>query len=80
MPYFADNSTKLIVLLEKYWFFCFKLEYNCYICATFININGSCRNFYYSKQRPCNKNNRFIDSFRSPVEPKQMNLSNAAYL
>ena len=32
---FADNSTKLIVLLEKYWFFCFKLEYNYYICATF---------------------------------------------
>ena len=29
MPYFADNSTKLIVLLEKYWIFCFKLKTEC---------------------------------------------------
>lgn len=43
MPSFADNSTKLIVLLEKYWFFCFKLKRNAYICLAIVK--DKCENW-----------------------------------
>lgn len=43
MPSFADNSTKLIVLLEKYWIFCFKLKRNVYICLAIVK--DKCENW-----------------------------------
>ena len=43
MPSFADNSTKLIVLLGKYWIFCFKLKRNAYICLAIVK--DKCENW-----------------------------------
>lgn len=43
MPSFADNNTKLIVLLEKYWTFCFIFNYFVYLCIAIVK--DKCENW-----------------------------------
>lgn len=62
-PFFPIPITKLIVVVEKYSVFCFKLKWNAYICLADVKYN--CK-MGEDNPRSTSEISGFIPSVRSP--------------